>query len=69
MGRDGDAEFARFCSIALGSANELDYHLLLARDLKFIRPEEYAELSQQAKELKSMLAALVRKLKLTTNSG
>jgi four helix bundle protein len=29
-GRNGNAEFARFCSIAMGSASELDYHLLLA---------------------------------------
>jgi four helix bundle protein len=28
-GRNGDAEFARFCSIAMGSASELEYHLLL----------------------------------------
>jgi four helix bundle protein len=33
-GRSGGAEFARFCSIAMGSASELEYHLLLARDLK-----------------------------------
>ena len=32
-GRNSDAEFARFCSIAMGSASELEYHLLLARDL------------------------------------
>jgi four helix bundle protein len=30
-GRIGDAEFARFCSIGMGSACELEYHLLLAR--------------------------------------
>jgi len=29
-GRRGDAELARFCSIAMGSASELEYHLLLA---------------------------------------
>jgi four helix bundle protein len=28
-GRGGDAEFSRFCRIPLGSARELDYHLLL----------------------------------------
>ena len=36
-GRNGDAELARFCSIASCSAIELEYHLLLARDLKFIK--------------------------------
>ena len=29
-GRNGDAEFARFCSMAMGSASETEYHLLLA---------------------------------------
>ena len=35
-GRGGDAELARFCGIARGSASELEYHLLLARDLHLL---------------------------------
>lgn len=62
-GRSGDAEFAPFCSIAMGSASELQYHLLLARDLKLLKPTEHAELSQRATELKRMLTALHQKLK------
>jgi four helix bundle protein len=61
-GRNGDAEFARFCSIAMGSASELEYHLLLAKDLKLIKPKDHAELSQRATELKRMLTALLQKL-------
>jgi len=61
-GRNGDAEFARFCSIAMGSASELEYHLLLAKDLKLINPKNHAELSQRATELKRMLTALLQKL-------
>ena len=38
-GRNGAADFARFCTIAMGSASELEYHLLLARDLKLIKPQ------------------------------
>ena len=37
-GREGDPELARFCIIARGSATELEYQLLLARDLKLIQP-------------------------------
>jgi four helix bundle protein len=37
-GRNGDAEFAHFCPIAMGSASELEYHLLLAKDLKLLFP-------------------------------
>ena len=36
-GREGDPELARFCIIARGSATELEYQLLLARDLKLIQ--------------------------------
>ena len=61
-GRSGDAEFARFCSIAMGSASELEYHLLLAKDLNLIKPKAHAELSQRATELKRMLTALLQKL-------
>src|ERR1035438_1079110 len=61
-GRSGDAEFARYCSIAMGSASEGEYHLLLARDLKLLKPGEYEELAPRATELKRMLTALLQKL-------
>lgn len=61
-GRSGDAEFARYCSIAMGSASEVEYHLLLARDLKLIKPADYEELAPRATELKRMLTGLLQKL-------
>lgn len=61
-GRNGDAEFARFCSIAAGSASELEYHLLLAKDLELMKLQEYEELVQRTTEVKRMLAALLQKL-------
>ena len=67
-GRDGEAEFARFCSIAMGSASELEYHLLLAKDLKLIKPADHEELSQRATELKRMLTSLHKKLRADRRS-
>jgi len=61
-GRNGDAELARFCSIAMGSASELEYHLLLARDLKLLNATDYTELEQQATEVKRMLTGLIQRL-------
>jgi four helix bundle protein len=61
-GRNGDAEFARFCRIAMGSASELEYHLLLAKDLKLVGPKDHEELAQRALEGKRMLTALIQKL-------
>jgi len=40
-GRLTNAEFARFVRIAMGSANELDYHLLLSKDLGLLEEEDY----------------------------
>jgi four helix bundle protein len=62
-GRRGDAELARFCDIAAGSASELEYQLLLARDLKLIQPDDYEKLEEQTTEIKRMLTVSVRKLR------
>jgi four helix bundle protein len=61
-GRNGDAELARFCAIAMGSASELEYHLLLARDLKLLKVTDYAELARHTTEIKRMLTGLLQKL-------
>ena len=61
-GRNGDAELARFCSIAMGSASELEYHLLLGRDLQLIKPKDYEVLHQRTTELKRMLTTFMQKL-------
>jgi four helix bundle protein len=61
-GRDGDAEFARFCRIARGSASELEYQILLAHDLRLMSSSDFEELSQEITEIKRMLTVLVQKL-------
>ncbi len=62
-GRDGDNEFARFLQIAMGSASELDYHLLLAHELGLLDADNYNELNQSLIEVKRMLNALIQRLK------
>ena len=62
-GRRGDAEFARFVLIAMGSASELDYHLLLARDLAFLQLKDYERLAAELAEIRRMLTSLLLKVK------
>lgn len=62
-GRDGQAEMSQFCLIAMGSANELEYHLLLARDLSYLGEPEYNALQSQLDEVKRMLSSLIRAVK------
>ena len=49
--------------MAMGSASELEYHLLLAHDLDLLKAPDYQRLSSEAVEVKRMLAALMQKLK------
>ena len=62
-GRNGDNELRRFLEIAMGSASELEYHLLLAHDLKMLESDTYTQLNQQTCEIKRMLASFIQKLK------
>ena len=62
-GRSGDAELARFLQIAMGSASELEYHFLLARDLGYLNPAKYEPLSKEATEVKKMLTVFIQTLK------
>lgn len=57
-GRDSSADFARFLQVALGSASETEYHLLLARDLRYLKDAEHSELELQVQRIKRMLSGL-----------
>ena len=48
--------------IAMGSASEVQYDLLLARDLSFLSEPDFQQLDNEVIELKRMLATLIRKL-------
>ena len=61
-GRDGERDFARFISIAAGSASETEYHLLLARDLEYLPAPTHDDLYGLVSEVKKMLGAFHRKL-------
>lgn len=63
FGRRSDAEMRRFIQIDRGSANEIEYHLLLARDLEFLTGDEHRTLSAQVLEIQRMLASLAQSLK------
>ena len=61
-GRETDGDFQRFLQIAFGSLNEVDYHLLLAFDLKLLNEPTYQSILEMVVEIKRMLAALIRKV-------
>jgi four helix bundle protein len=62
-GRGGSIEFGRFLQIAMGSLYELEYQLLLARDLNYLNEKVYNQLNDDITEIRKMMVALVNKLK------
>jgi four helix bundle protein len=62
-GRKGDKEFSRFLHIAMGSTNELEYQLLLSRDLGYIDSKNHVKLDGMVAEVKKMLTSLLRRLR------
>jgi four helix bundle protein len=64
-GRNADRELSRFVRSSLGSANELVYHLLLARDIGLLDPRTFNALTQHTFRVQAMLATFERTLKRT----
>ena len=61
-GRGSDPDFRRFLFHSLGSLNEVEYDLLLARDLGFLPAAEHSRLSTQLEEVRRMLSGLMASL-------
>lgn len=62
-GRGSDSEMARFLQIAMGSACELEYTLLLAKDLGMLNGPGHEALAPKLAEVKRMLASFIKKLR------
>jgi four helix bundle protein len=61
-GRGSDPDFRRFLFHSLGSCNELEYDLLLARELSFLPASLHSTLAGQVEEVRRMLNGLVQTL-------
>jgi len=62
-GRRSDIDFARFLQIAMGSASEVEYLLILFSDLRIINKEHSKDLINKIIEIKKMLTTLIKKLR------
>lgn len=61
-GKRSNPEYHRFLQVASGSASELDYHLLLSRDLHFLSTAQYDKLFAALIEVRRMLSSLMVKV-------
>ena len=61
-GRGSNPDFRRFCFYSLGSINELEYDLLLAKDLRFLPVELHDRRGEQLREVRRMLSRFAQTL-------
>jgi len=61
-GKIGNNEFQRFLQIAAGSASELDYELLLAKDLGYLTAPDYSRIANELSQIRKMMSSLLRKV-------
>ena len=62
-GRHTDAEFSRFLNIALGSANEVETQLLIAKNLSYINKQDFERLTSDLTSIQKQLAGLTRTIR------
>jgi four helix bundle protein len=62
-GRSSDPDLSRFLQIAFGSACEVEYQLILAKDLKYVDGVTYTDLNRELLAVKKMLASLISKIR------
>jgi len=62
-GKNGDVELARYLQIAMGSASELEYHILLSHDLNFLGLLDYEQIEKKVSEVKKMLTGFIKTLR------
>ena len=58
----GGGDLSRFCKIAQGSAMELDYHLLLAKDLALVEEETYQSFASEVVMFRQMHGKFISRL-------
>lgn len=61
-GRESDTEFRRFLMISQGSASELAYFTILAKDLKYIKNDDFLIIHDKVNKIKRSLNNLIQKL-------
>lgn len=68
-GRSGNAGLHRFLNVSAGSASELQYEWLLARDLKLLSDSQYELVNGRTTEVKQMLSALIDRVAADRDAG
>lgn len=67
--KSSEKEFARFLKISLSSSTELEYHLIVAKDVGAIDQKAFLSLLEQTLEVRMMLHGLLKRIAATATSS
>jgi len=62
-GRNSDRDFTHFLDVSLGSANELEYCILLMKDLSYLNIEQYELVNKKVSVVRAMLINLIKSIR------
>ncbi len=62
-GRNSDKDFTHFLDISLGSANELEYCILLTSELGYLNPDMYKLVNEKVCKIRAKLINLIRSIR------
>ena len=66
--RETQRDFAKFLNIAFASAAELEYHMILARDLGVITRSQFRTVTGEIEEIRRMLTGLIHRVRASSNA-
>ena len=67
--KSSEKEFARFLKISLSSSTELEYHLIVAKDLGAIDQKAFLSMLEQTLEVRMMLHGLLKKIAAASSNS
>jgi four helix bundle protein len=62
-GRNSQKDFVHFLDMSLGSARELEYCLLLSKDLGYLETDVFNPLNKKVNSIKAMLITLIKQIR------
>jgi len=62
-GRNSERDFAHFLDVSLGSANELEYCILLMKDLSYLNSEQYELVNKKVSVIRAKLINLIKSIR------
>lgn len=59
-GRKTNPDFLKFLQISISSAYEVEYHLLLSKDLNFLSADQFTKLSADLESIIKMISSFIK---------